>query len=253
MPTASVARRTCSASRSASVPPATLAAALARDPDDPVLLKQRLTRARERLGFYESFDRIIQENIRRSGELMLEAMLRVQDFENFETLHTLLEVVDMPVRGQHADAPADRRRGVRHGAHDRGALAEHRREAGNCRAGCDRQHHGAAFHQVSIGGQHHGHGLRLDGANQRPRLQVRRQSPRIGDRADAVPRADALADGGIRLDDERVGGGEATAEPAVQQGAAHLAAADEQHVGRRLRKIPPACVSPHRGPRRSPH
>lgn len=62
----------------ASVPPAavpgTITADLASDTDDPVLLKQRLTRARERLGFYESFDRIIQENIRRSGELMLEAI-----------------------------------------------------------------------------------------------------------------------------------------------------------------------------------
>lgn len=57
-----------------SVPPGTITADLASDTDDPVLLKQRLTRARERLGFYESFDRIIQENIRRSGELMLEAI-----------------------------------------------------------------------------------------------------------------------------------------------------------------------------------
>lgn len=54
--------------------PGTITADLASDTDDPVILKQRLTRARERLGFYESFDRIIQENIRRSGELMLEAI-----------------------------------------------------------------------------------------------------------------------------------------------------------------------------------
>ena len=54
--------------------PGTITSDLASDTDDPVILKQRLTRARERLGFYESFDRIIQENIRRSGELMLEAI-----------------------------------------------------------------------------------------------------------------------------------------------------------------------------------
>ncbi len=54
--------------------PGTITGDLASDTDDPVILKQRLTRARERLGFYESFDRIIQENIRRSGELMLEAI-----------------------------------------------------------------------------------------------------------------------------------------------------------------------------------
>jgi hypothetical protein len=37
-----------------------------------------LARARERLSFYEGFDRIIAENVRRSGELMLES-LRVRD------------------------------------------------------------------------------------------------------------------------------------------------------------------------------
>ncbi|MBA2277415.1 MAG: hypothetical protein H0W06_06585 [Chloroflexia bacterium] len=54
--------------------PGAITADLAADTDDPAILKQRLSRARERLGFYESFDRIIQENIRRSGELMLEAI-----------------------------------------------------------------------------------------------------------------------------------------------------------------------------------
>ena len=40
--------------------------------DDPVELQRLLELARERLAFYESFDRIIGENVRRSGELMLE-------------------------------------------------------------------------------------------------------------------------------------------------------------------------------------
>lgn len=42
--------------------------------DDPAVLRQVIERARERLAFYESFDRIIGENIRRSGELMLETI-----------------------------------------------------------------------------------------------------------------------------------------------------------------------------------
>ena len=37
-------------------------------------LRDLLVRARERLSFYESFDRIIGENIKRSGELMLETI-----------------------------------------------------------------------------------------------------------------------------------------------------------------------------------
>ena len=37
-------------------------------------LRDLLARARERLSFYESFDRIIGENIKRSGELMLETV-----------------------------------------------------------------------------------------------------------------------------------------------------------------------------------
>ncbi len=41
-------------------------------------LQALLARARERLSFYEGFDRIIAENVRRSGELMLES-LRVRD------------------------------------------------------------------------------------------------------------------------------------------------------------------------------
>ncbi|MGB3306822.1 MAG: hypothetical protein WBA63_11605 [Thermomicrobiales bacterium] len=47
---------------------------LAIDSNDPDVLRQHLARARERLTFYESFDRIIGENIRRSGELMLETI-----------------------------------------------------------------------------------------------------------------------------------------------------------------------------------
>jgi hypothetical protein len=44
------------------------------DSDDPVALRQVLQRAKERLAFYESFDRIIGENVKRSGELMLETI-----------------------------------------------------------------------------------------------------------------------------------------------------------------------------------
>ncbi|MGN6030964.1 MAG: hypothetical protein ACTHQE_04795 [Thermomicrobiales bacterium] len=44
------------------------------DSDDPVVLRQVLQRAKERLAFYESFDRIIGENVKRSGELMLETI-----------------------------------------------------------------------------------------------------------------------------------------------------------------------------------
>ena len=42
--------------------------------DDPAELRALLDRARERLIFYESYDRIIGENIRRTGELMLESI-----------------------------------------------------------------------------------------------------------------------------------------------------------------------------------
>ena len=42
--------------------------------DDPKELRTLLDRARERLIFYESYDRIIGENIRRTGELMLESI-----------------------------------------------------------------------------------------------------------------------------------------------------------------------------------
>lgn len=40
--------------------------------DDPAELRRLLELAQERLAFYESFDRIVGENVRRSGELMLE-------------------------------------------------------------------------------------------------------------------------------------------------------------------------------------
>ena len=42
--------------------------------DDPAELRTLLDRARERLIFYESYDRIIGENIRRTGELMLDSI-----------------------------------------------------------------------------------------------------------------------------------------------------------------------------------
>ena len=53
---------------------------LVRAPDletestDPTELRAMLARARERLSFYEGFDRLIGENIRRSGELMQETL-----------------------------------------------------------------------------------------------------------------------------------------------------------------------------------
>jgi hypothetical protein len=47
---------------------------LATESNDPTVLRDLLDRARERLAFYESFDRIIGENIRRSGELMVETV-----------------------------------------------------------------------------------------------------------------------------------------------------------------------------------
>ena len=50
------------------------AADLVTSSDDPQELRDLLDRARERLAFYESFDRIIGENIRRSGELMVETV-----------------------------------------------------------------------------------------------------------------------------------------------------------------------------------
>lgn len=50
------------------------AADLVTDSNDPRELRELLERARERLSFYESFDRIIGENIRRSGELMVETV-----------------------------------------------------------------------------------------------------------------------------------------------------------------------------------
>jgi hypothetical protein len=42
--------------------------------EDPAVLRDLLIQAWERLSFYESFDRIIGENVKRSGELMLEAL-----------------------------------------------------------------------------------------------------------------------------------------------------------------------------------
>ena len=51
-----------------------VAADLVTESTDPVELRALLARARERLSFYEGFDRLIGENIRRSGELMLETL-----------------------------------------------------------------------------------------------------------------------------------------------------------------------------------
>lgn len=47
---------------------------LVTESQDTAELRDLLARARERLTFYESFDRIIGENVKRSGELMLETI-----------------------------------------------------------------------------------------------------------------------------------------------------------------------------------
>lgn len=47
---------------------------LATDSNDPRELRPLLERARERLAFYESFDKIIAENLRRTGEMMAETV-----------------------------------------------------------------------------------------------------------------------------------------------------------------------------------
>lgn len=47
---------------------------LVTDSTDPQELRALLERARERLGFYESFDKIIAENLRRTGKMMAETV-----------------------------------------------------------------------------------------------------------------------------------------------------------------------------------
>jgi hypothetical protein len=47
---------------------------LSTDSTDPEELRALLERARERLSFYESFDKIIAENLRRTGEMMAETV-----------------------------------------------------------------------------------------------------------------------------------------------------------------------------------
>jgi hypothetical protein len=54
------------------------AEAFATASNDPGELRALLAHARDRLSFYEGFDRVIAENVRRSGELMLE-MLTMRD------------------------------------------------------------------------------------------------------------------------------------------------------------------------------
>jgi len=68
---------------------------LATDSNDPAVLRELLERARERLAFYESFDRIIGENIRRSGELMVETVaLREQAKAQAEHIRAEREAFD---------------------------------------------------------------------------------------------------------------------------------------------------------------
>lgn len=64
---------------------------LATDSSDPAILRQHLDRARERLTFYESFDRIIGENIRRSGELMLETITLREEAQERDRMVAELE------------------------------------------------------------------------------------------------------------------------------------------------------------------
>jgi hypothetical protein len=47
---------------------------LVTDSTDPAELRELLERARERLSFYESFDKIIAENLRRTGKMMAETV-----------------------------------------------------------------------------------------------------------------------------------------------------------------------------------
>jgi len=65
---------------------------LATDSSDPAVLRRHLERARERLLFYESFDRIIGENIRRSGELMLETITLREDAQERDRAVAQLEM-----------------------------------------------------------------------------------------------------------------------------------------------------------------
>ena len=56
-------------------------------------------------------------------------------------------------------------------------------------------------------------------------------------------RAHTLADRGIRLDHQRIGRAETAAEPAVQQRAAHLAAADQHERPGKVRHQASPSVS----------
>ena len=70
--------------------------------DDPVVLRQALQRARERLAFYESFDRIIGENIRRSGELMLETIALREEAQAAEVARIAREAeIERERRAEH--------------------------------------------------------------------------------------------------------------------------------------------------------
>ena len=60
--------------REHSLPGGTGSADPGTDSSDPTELRALLAHARERLSFYEGFDRVIAENVRRSGELMLETL-----------------------------------------------------------------------------------------------------------------------------------------------------------------------------------
>ncbi|HEU0163578.1 MAG TPA: hypothetical protein VFQ54_00965 [Thermomicrobiales bacterium] len=64
---------------------------LATESTDPAELRHDLLLAKERLAFYESFDRVIGENIRRSGELMLERIAIREEAEARERANAVAE------------------------------------------------------------------------------------------------------------------------------------------------------------------
>ncbi|MGC4190716.1 MAG: hypothetical protein QM589_06085 [Thermomicrobiales bacterium] len=80
---------------------------LETDSDDPAVLRQSLLRAKERLAFYESFDRIIGENIKRSGELMLETIALREEAQAAEQARSARETqIDRERQAERAQTKA---------------------------------------------------------------------------------------------------------------------------------------------------
>lgn len=86
-------------------------AELVTESNDPAELRALLQRARERLSFYESFDRMIGEQMRRTGEMMAETV-------------SLREQAAQAIRDREAIDQAVREERERHRAVLEGALAE---------------------------------------------------------------------------------------------------------------------------------